>query len=84
MKRKNRRKFTHEEIKHAKNHIRKHIASRGMSYGDVVAKVKEQKPEASDSANNLTRKLNDGTLKFIEALEIADALDYEIKWESRM
>ena len=35
----------------------------------------------SSSPSNFSRKLNEGTLRYEEALELAKALDYEIRWE---
>ena len=34
----------------------------------------------SESLSNFSRKLHTGTLKYAEALEIADVLGYEISW----
>jgi hypothetical protein len=35
----------------------------------------------SSSLSNFSRKLNEGTLRYEEALELAKALGYEIRWE---
>ena len=35
----------------------------------------------SCSPSNFSRKLNGGTLRYEEALELATALGYEIRWE---
>ena len=35
----------------------------------------------SSSPSNFSRKLNDGTLRYDEAMELAKALGYEIRWE---
>ena len=35
----------------------------------------------SGSPSNFSRKLNEGTLRYEEALELARALGYEIRWE---
>ena len=35
----------------------------------------------SRSPSNFSRKLNGGTLRYEEALELATALGYEIRWE---
>ena len=37
----------------------------------------------SESLSNFSRKLHKGTLKYTEALEIADVLGYEIKWQKK-
>lgn len=37
----------------------------------------------SESLSNFSRKLHTGTLKYTEALEIADVLGYEIKWQKK-
>jgi len=35
----------------------------------------------SGSPSNFSRKLNEGTLRYDEAMELATALGYEIRWE---
>ena len=35
----------------------------------------------SGSTSNFSRKLNEGTLRYDQALELAKALGYEIRWE---
>lgn len=35
----------------------------------------------SSSSSNFSRKLNEGTLRYEETLELAKALGYEIRWE---
>ena len=35
----------------------------------------------SGSPSNFSRKLHEGTLRYEEALELATALGYEIRWE---
>ena len=35
----------------------------------------------SGSLSNFSRKLNEGTLRYDEAMELAKALGYEIRWE---
>ena len=37
----------------------------------------------SESLSNFSRKLHTGTLKYTEALKIADVLGYEIKWQKK-
>ena len=36
---------------------------------------------SSGSLSNFSRKLNEGTLRYDQALELAKALGYEIRWE---
>ena len=35
----------------------------------------------SSSPSNFSRKLNEGTLRYDEAMELAKAMGYEIRWE---
>ena len=35
----------------------------------------------SSSPSNFSRKLNEGTLRYDDAMELAGALGYEIRWE---
>ncbi len=42
--------------------------------------ILNEKHNRNDTPQNLSNKLSRGTLKYSEALEIADALGYKIEW----
>ena len=51
----------------------------------TVAKLINQKyPDASADQNNLAHKVNTGNITYIEIKELADILNYDIKWVSRI
>lgn len=49
--------------------------------GDVARKI--SKPNSKSPLQNLSNKLNNETIRYSEVKEIADALEYEIKWEKK-
>ena len=48
-----------------------------------VVKARSEKYGRSASVSSFTAKLSRGTLRYTEALEIADVLGYEIVWQKR-
>lgn len=69
-----------EEIK---NTLKMYTVSRGLNYQKLTKLICEKYPDASADSNNLRNKINNGTIKFFEVLEIADILDYDLVWKSR-
>ena len=65
-----------------RNYIRAKIIMAGMTMRDV-AEMLHLKYGRSDSVSNLSGKLSRGSLRYEEALEIADVLGYEITWQRR-
>ena len=62
-----------------KNEIRSYMVKKGYSVQKVVDLINE-KYGRNDSGANLTNKLHRGTLRYKEALEIADVIGYKIEW----
>lgn len=62
-----------------KNEIKALIVNSGMTMSDVIDGI-NKKYNKTESLSNLSNKLTRGTLKYREALEIADIIGYEIKW----
>lgn len=62
-----------------KNEIRSYMVKKGFSTNKVIEEI-NKKYGREDSAQNLTNKLHRGTLKYREALEIADVIGYKIEW----
>lgn len=59
--------------------IKSIIVQSGLSMTDVV-QILNAKHQRNDSLQNLSNKLARKTLRYSEAQEIADALNYEIRW----
>lgn len=62
-----------------KEEIKSEIIRQGFKLSDVV-KALNNKYGRNDSLANLSNKLARGTLKYSEALEIADIIGCEILW----
>ena len=65
-----------------KNEIKSYITREGMTMSEVVEKLAEQYGWSA-SVPNLSGKLQRGTLRYLEAVELADALGYDIVWQRR-
>ncbi len=65
-----------------KNEIKSYIVKTGKSLTEVVELI-NVKYGKSESVSNLSNKLTRGTIKYREALEIADVLGYKILWEKK-
>ena len=64
------------------NHIKSIIVLEGTTMKDV-AEMLYLKYGRSDSVSNLSGKLSRGSLRYDEAMEIADVLGYDIVWQKR-
>ena len=62
--------------------IKSYIVREGRTMEEVVTMLKDMY-NRSGSVSNLSGKLNRGTLRYQEAKEIADVLDYDIIWVKR-
>jgi len=62
--------------------IKSIIIKAGWTLTDVV-KALNEKYSRNDSVQNLSNKLSRGTLKYREALEIAEVIGYSIEWVKR-
>ena len=65
-----------------RNFIKSRIILVGMTMRDV-AEMLHLKYGRSDSVSNLSGKLSRGSLRYDEAMEIADVLGYDIVWKRR-
>ena len=65
-----------------RNEIKSYITREGMTMSEVVEKLAEQYGWSA-SVPNLSGKLRRGTLRYLEAVELADALGYDIVWQRR-
>lgn len=65
-----------------RNEVKSHLVCEGVTIQDVLAKL-EQQYGWSRSISNLSGKLQRETLRYKEAVELADVLGYEIVWKKR-
>lgn len=65
-----------------RNEIKAYIVREGMTMSELVEKLAEEYGWIA-SVPNLSGKLRRGSLRYKEAVELADALDYEIVWKKR-
>lgn len=64
-----------------RNEIKSYIVSTGWTITDIVKELNKSKDINNQTTpQNLSNKLSRGTIKYIEILEIANIIGYEIKW----
>ena len=67
-------------INSIRNEIRAYMVMRGRTY-KTVAEMLTQKFGENVTAQSLNNKLARGSLRYIDAKNIAEVLGYKIKWE---
>ena len=65
-----------------RNQIKSYIVREGMTMADLVEKLAEQYGWSA-SVPNLSGKLRLNSIRYREAVELADALGYDIVWHRR-
>ncbi len=65
-----------------RNEIKAYIVREGFTMSELVEKLAEQYGW-SPSVPNLSDKLRRGSLRYKEAVELADALGYDLIWQKR-
>ena len=65
-----------------RNEIKAIIVREGMTMTEIVERMADQYGWSA-SVPNLSGKLRRGSLRYHEAVELADALDYDIVWQRR-
>ena len=65
-----------------RNEIKSYIVRQGMTMQEVVDLLHDEHGW-SDSVSNLSNKLQRESLRYVEAVQLADALGYEIVWQKR-
>ena len=65
-----------------RNEIKAQIIRAGMTMQEVVDLLRDEHGW-SDSVSNLSNKLQRESLRYVEAVQLADALGYEIIWQKR-
>ena len=66
-----------------RNEIKSYIVRAGMTMSEVVDYLADEYGW-SNSVPNLSGKLKRGSLRYGEAVELADALGYDIVWRKRV
>ena len=65
-----------------RNEIKSYIVRSGYTMQEVVDRLSEDYGW-SDSVSNLSNKLQRESLRYTEAVQLADVLGYEIVWKRR-
>ena len=65
-----------------RNEIKSYIVRTGCTMQEVVDLLADEHGW-SDSVSNLSNKLQRETLRYTEAIQLADALGYDIVWQKR-
>lgn len=65
-----------------RNEIKSYIVRTGCTMQEVVDLLADEHGW-SDSVSNLSNKLQRESLRYTEAVQLADALGYEIEWKKR-
>lgn len=65
-----------------RNEIKAIMIREGMTMSEVVTKMADQYGWSA-SVPNLSGKLRRGSLRYNEAVELADALGYDLVWQKR-
>ena len=69
-----------------KSNLRKEIKSYIVRSGCTMQEVVDQLSEDygwSDSVSNLSNKLQRESLRYVEAVQLADTLGYDLVWQKR-
>jgi len=65
-----------------RNEIKLYIVRQGMTMQEVVDLLRDEHGW-SDSVSNLSNKLQRESLRYVEAVQLADVLGYEIVWQRK-
>ena len=65
-----------------RNDIKSYIVRSGCTMQEVVDQLSEDYGW-SDSVSNLSNKLQRESLRYVEAVQLADALGYDLVWQKR-
>ena len=66
-----------------RNEIKSYIVRSGYTMQEVVDRLSEDYGW-SDSVSNLSNKLQRESLRYVEAVRLADVLGYDLVWQKRM
>lgn len=69
-----------EQTTSIRKEIKAQIARSGWTLTDIVKEMNKLHPEEPTTSQNISNKLTRGTLKYAEAIEIAQIIGCEIEW----
>ena len=69
-------------MSNVRNEIKAQIIRAGFTMQELVDRLAEEY-DWSDSVSNRSNKLQREFLRYVEAVQLADALGYEIVWQKR-
>lgn len=72
-------RINEESQKKVKNEIRSYMVAKGHTF-ESLAKLLSERYNRNDTAQNISNKLQRGTIKYAEVLEIAEVLGYKLAW----
>ena len=70
------------KAKNCRNEVKSYITRAGMTMTQVVELLADEHGWSS-SVPNLSGKLRRGSLRYTEAVELADVLGYDLVWQKR-
>lgn len=65
-----------------RNEVKSYIVRSGYTMQEVVDRLSEDYGW-SDSVSNLSNKLQRESLRYVEVVQLADALGYDLVWQKR-
>ena len=74
--------MSRNKAKNCRNEVKSYIARKGMTMTETV-KLLADAHGWSSSVPNLSGKLRRGSLRYTEAVELADVLGYDLVWQKR-
>lgn len=70
------------KTKKCRNEIKSYITREGLTMTEVVEMLSDEYGW-SESVPNLSGKLRRGSLRYTEAVELADVMGYDLVWQKR-
>ena len=70
------------KAENCRNEVKSYITREGMTMTEVVELLADEHGWSS-SVPNLSGKLRRGSLRYTEAVELADVLGYDLVWQKR-
>lgn len=74
--------MSRNKAKNCRNEVKSYITREGMTMTEVVELLADEHGWSS-SVPNLSGKLRRGSLRYTEAVELADVLGYDLVWQKR-
>ena len=72
--------MSRSKAKNCRNEVKSYITQEGMTMTEVVELLADEHGRSS-SVPNLSGKLRRGSLRYTEAVELADVLGYDLVWQ---